>query len=139
MSNAINSTPNESDLDLKVQLILEEYGVPVLLCNHITGVLDLFLAGTICHLCGCTEDHACVTREGPCTWVRKGLCSGCATWFEFEHELPPLRAVYTDECLAADQDEAIEIFRRDKPGHFIRKINGEPFEDPNRRAKRFKR
>jgi hypothetical protein len=31
-----------------------------------------------CRGCGCTEEQACVTPEGPCYWVDADLCSGCA-------------------------------------------------------------
>ena len=28
-----------------------------------------------CRFCGCTEDHACVTADGPCHWVDDTVCS----------------------------------------------------------------
>jgi len=28
-----------------------------------------------CRICGCTEDNACVTSDGPCHWVDVDLCS----------------------------------------------------------------
>ena len=31
-----------------------------------------------CRVCGCTQDHACVTDDGPCAWVEADLCSACA-------------------------------------------------------------
>lgn len=37
-----------------------------------------------CRGCGCDDDHACVTAEGPCEWVvldiemATGVCSACA-------------------------------------------------------------
>jgi hypothetical protein len=30
-----------------------------------------------CVICGCTEQKACMTHEGPCHWVVDGLCSAC--------------------------------------------------------------
>jgi len=39
--------------------------------------------GDVCKVCGCTDDNACVTPEGSCHWVMKGLCSACYI------ELPP--------------------------------------------------
>jgi hypothetical protein len=40
-----------------------------------------------CLICGCTEDNACLTNEGPCSWAferRAGsVCSACVV------ELPP--------------------------------------------------
>ncbi|OGN92325.1 MAG: hypothetical protein A2Z75_04415 [Chloroflexi bacterium RBG_13_50_10] len=33
--------------------------------------------GDVCKVCGCTDGNACVTAEGPCYWVMKGLCSAC--------------------------------------------------------------
>jgi hypothetical protein len=32
-----------------------------------------------CRICGCTDDHACVTKEGSCYWVEQDLCSACAS------------------------------------------------------------
>ncbi len=32
----------------------------------------------ICKVCGCTEDNACMTPDGPCYWVEPDLCSTCA-------------------------------------------------------------
>lgn len=33
-----------------------------------------------CRVCGCTDDHACVTAGTPCHWLSAGddLCSACA-------------------------------------------------------------
>lgn len=33
-----------------------------------------------CIVCGCTDDYACVTGDGPCAWLddRRDLCSACA-------------------------------------------------------------
>jgi hypothetical protein len=40
--------------------------------------LDWILAVIgICRECGCTEDLACMTDDGPCHWVEPGLCSAC--------------------------------------------------------------
>jgi len=30
-----------------------------------------------CRKCGCTDERACITREGPCYWVAADLCSAC--------------------------------------------------------------
>lgn len=30
-----------------------------------------------CRVCGCTEENACQTPEGPCHWVEEDLCSNC--------------------------------------------------------------
>ena len=32
-----------------------------------------------CRVCGCTDEKACLTACGPCFWVTRNLCSGCAT------------------------------------------------------------
>jgi hypothetical protein len=32
-----------------------------------------------CVGCGCTDDRACATPDGPCFWVGPELCSSCAT------------------------------------------------------------
>ncbi len=46
----------------------------------------------ICRGCGCTDDHACITDDGPCSWVlldiasASGICSFCAEYFEWDFE-----------------------------------------------------
>jgi len=36
-----------------------------------------------CKVCGCTHRRACVTASGPCYWVERELCSGCAgMWYQ---------------------------------------------------------
>lgn len=32
-----------------------------------------------CRVCGCTQNNACLTPAGPCHWVERDLCSGCAS------------------------------------------------------------
>ena len=39
-----------------------------------------------CKGCGCTTDSACVTKHGPCYWVRKDWCSGCEAYTEIAGE-----------------------------------------------------
>jgi hypothetical protein len=36
----------------------------------------------VCRVCGCTDDHACITPESgiPCSWLEPDLCSACATF-----------------------------------------------------------
>jgi len=36
------------------------------------------MPNTKCRICGCDDNHACVTKEGPCHWVKKDLCSACS-------------------------------------------------------------
>ncbi len=32
----------------------------------------------VCRICGCTDDNACLGRDGaPCHWVTGDLCSAC--------------------------------------------------------------
>jgi len=35
-----------------------------------------------CRVCGCTEDNACMTPDGPCCWAEEDLCSSCAAEME---------------------------------------------------------
>ena len=37
-----------------------------------------------CRICGCTQNNACITNEGPCWWVGDGICSACddKRWME---------------------------------------------------------
>ncbi len=30
-----------------------------------------------CRVCGCTDDNACVTENGACSWVTDDLCNAC--------------------------------------------------------------
>lgn len=30
-----------------------------------------------CSLCGCTNDNACLTQDGPCHWAAAEICSSC--------------------------------------------------------------
>ncbi|ETT61302.1 hypothetical protein BSK66_27640 [Paenibacillus odorifer] len=36
----------------------------------------------ICKVCGCTDNNACVSVNGPCYWLNKehDLCSECSDW-----------------------------------------------------------
>ncbi|MBX3447537.1 MAG: hypothetical protein KF765_12355 [Parvibaculaceae bacterium] len=34
-------------------------------------------AGRQCRVCGCTQENACQTEDGPCFWLEDDLCSGC--------------------------------------------------------------
>lgn len=31
-----------------------------------------------CRVCGCTDNHACMTDDGACYWIEPDLCSACA-------------------------------------------------------------
>jgi ParB family chromosome partitioning protein len=33
--------------------------------------------GWVCRVCGCTDEHACETEDGPCHWAEPNLCSAC--------------------------------------------------------------
>jgi len=46
----------------------------------------------ICEGCGCTDDRACMTENGPCSWASLDppLCSACADGdFNYEEETGP--------------------------------------------------
>ena len=32
----------------------------------------------VCRICGCTNEAACETEDGPCYWVENDLCSACS-------------------------------------------------------------
>lgn len=34
--------------------------------------------GRKCRVCGCTDLNACMTAEGPCSWISDCVCSACA-------------------------------------------------------------
>ncbi|MDD3491929.1 MAG: hypothetical protein PHZ19_00335 [Candidatus Thermoplasmatota archaeon] len=53
-----------------------------------------------CRVCGCTEDNACVTDDGPCYWVEEDLCSACAAKSQ-----QGLKAW----CLACDRQMTVEF------------------------------
>ncbi|WP_147385224.1 hypothetical protein [Paenibacillus thiaminolyticus] len=39
----------------------------------------------VCKVCGCIEEHACVTENGPCSWANEDedLCSACVPVVDF--------------------------------------------------------
>jgi len=44
--------------------------------------------GKTCHVCGCTEDRACVDEfDDCCSWAAPGLCTFCAQKLEAESKL----------------------------------------------------
>lgn len=46
-------------------------------------LLELYRAGGVCRVCGCTDESACWDEElGPCSWAEPGLCSHCKEGFE---------------------------------------------------------
>ena len=48
---------------------------------------------TKCRLCGCNDDVACVTVDGPCRWVLldiympTGVCSSCAEIWDWDLQI----------------------------------------------------
>jgi hypothetical protein len=46
----------------------------------------------MCRGCGCTENDACVTEDGPCSWLLfdietpTGFCTACAVEVEWDQE-----------------------------------------------------
>jgi hypothetical protein len=60
----------------------------------------------LCRGCGCDDDHACMTPDGPCSWTLldagtpTGVCSSCAQRVDFH----PLALV----SIGRDEDEEIE-------------------------------
>lgn len=37
------------------------------------------MSGFRCTVCGCTDNAACLTPDGFCSWVAPNLCSACVT------------------------------------------------------------
>ena len=55
--------------------------------------------GDVCKICGCTDEEACMTDEGPCSWVIPGLCSACAVVFHRgEHSKGNYELIIPKEC-----------------------------------------
>lgn len=45
----------------------------------LTALVLLGFVVMTCRVCGCDDEHACVSLYGPpCSWVAPGLCSQCA-------------------------------------------------------------
>jgi hypothetical protein len=46
-----------------------------------------------CRGCGCDDNHACMTPDGPCSWALHdidtptGVCSGCAAELDYDMQL----------------------------------------------------
>lgn len=52
-----------------------------------------------CKLCGCTEDNACITDEGPCSWVLNNICSACVIELtEDQHNQGPFSILILKDC-----------------------------------------
>lgn len=51
-----------------------------------------------CKVCGCTEDHACMTVEGPCSWANEeeDLCSACVPVVDF---FPQMHFYQCNSCI----------------------------------------
>lgn len=69
---------------VRYDLQLDAWHVRQIGTNYIMGVPGLaYFSGRAeqlqCRKCGCTEDHACVDRRGPCWWAQYDLCSHCET------------------------------------------------------------
>ncbi|MDO8837992.1 MAG: hypothetical protein Q7V31_03625 [Parvibaculum sp.] len=45
--------------------------------DFLASLTGAALAARRCRVCGCTQNNACMTDEGPCYWIEKDLCSGC--------------------------------------------------------------
>lgn len=41
-----------------------------------------------CRVCGCTDDKACHTPDGPCHWVAADLCSACLALAQAADSVP---------------------------------------------------
>jgi hypothetical protein len=42
-----------------------------------TPPITLAISARACRTCGCTDNNACMTDDGPCWWVEPDLCSAC--------------------------------------------------------------
>lgn len=50
-----------------------------------------------CRDCGCTQDNACVDKDGnACYWVEENLCSNCKTYVFFTYQGKKSKPVRTE-------------------------------------------
>ena len=52
-----------------------------------------------CKVCGCTEDDACITEDGACSWSneKKDCCTACVPAIEF---YPEVHLYQCSSCIA---------------------------------------
>ncbi|PFG16308.1 hypothetical protein ATK74_0842 [Propionicimonas paludicola] len=85
-ANAVNkvlrelvSVPQAADKGLiEAAVLLAEHAHQRLGAGLTKAEVRAALTVRVCAGCGCTDDNACVTREGPCWWINDDLCSACA-------------------------------------------------------------
>ena len=86
-----------------------------------------------CKICGCTEDRACITSEGPCHWTAEDLCSACnpreinlhpsagELLLPFEPEdIGSLRRRFRDALVGVFEPDEITAGRQEKAGNLRR-------------------
>lgn len=59
-----------------------------LICEPCTPASATAAGVRACRTCGCTDERACMTDDGPCWWVEADLCSACTPEEEAAHGLP---------------------------------------------------
>ncbi len=75
----------------------------------------------VCKICGCTEEQACLTDAGPCSWVMgktKDLCSACVIVLEdkgYKKVFVPKACRYCGLLLRDGKDYTCSKGRFDEP------------------------
>lgn len=93
----------------------------------------LFPVG-ICKKCGCTDNNACMTEEGPCSWVNEAhdLCSACYYIYEGNGgaaDMTKLQEWNNAELNRALAEKMGYSVTTDK-GYWLKKPDGTMFVDP---------
>lgn len=70
-----------------------------------------------CQICGCTENNACVTEDGPCSWANheRNLCSACTSLLSnpkvdkilYKHKEPEIEAIWEWAQFIRRNDESL--------------------------------
>lgn len=63
-----------------------------------------------CRVCGCTDDQACETDQGPCSWVDKDLCSACVVDLPPVHHIIAHKTCRNCQRLIADSYKDAEVY-----------------------------
>ncbi len=78
-----------------------------------------------CRVCGCDDEHACQTPEGPCHWVEPNLCSACVGK---EGSGEPVKGLPCNDCKFNDACDR-SYFHTDEEGGYQCGVKDKPAEE----------
>ncbi len=71
----------------------------------------------ICKYCGCTNEQACLTEDGPCLWIDRThtVCSACVIAVEFRVTYNS-GVAYVPKIMTPDEASIALVWRHVPPG-----------------------